>query len=80
MFPVWPIVAVEDLMAALQKYSQTHDTEAYVLANIVAAATIGQLRLEPLKNSAEIVTKESMEKEVQRVRAMGQRKVRLSLV
>jgi hypothetical protein len=74
MFPVWPIVAVEDLMAALQKNST--NMEAYALANIVAAATIAQLRQEPLKNSAEVVTAASMEKEVQRMRATMQKAVR----
>lgn len=76
MFPVWPIIAVEDLMAALHKDST--DMEAYALANAVAAATIAQLRLNPYKNSAEIVTGESMESEVQRVRTMGQMEVWLS--
>lgn len=76
MFPVWPIVAVEDLMAALQKEGAAKDMEAYALANAVAAATIAQLKLSPLRNSAEIVTGESMEAEVQRVRAMMPARVR----
>ncbi|KAL2061447.1 hypothetical protein VTL71DRAFT_7720 [Oculimacula yallundae] len=75
MFPLWPIVAVEDLMAALQKDSG--DLEAYALANAIAAATIVQLKLDPLKNSAEIVTVENMEREVQRVRNMGVMKLTL---
>lgn len=75
MFPLWPVVAVEDLMVALHKDGE--DTEAYALANTVAAATIMQLRLDPLKNSAEVVTVESMEREVQRVRAIGRMKVKL---
>ena len=70
---MWPIIAVEDLMAALQKDSK--DMEAYALANAVAAATIAQLRLDPLKNSAEIVTGKSMENEVERVRSVMQRTV-----
>jgi hypothetical protein len=74
MFPVWPIVAVEDLMAALQK--DNSGMEAYALANAIAAATIVQARLDPLKNSAEVVTAESMEREVQRLGTMGRRKVR----
>lgn len=72
LFPVWPIVSVEDLMAALQKDSK--DMESYALANIIAAATIVQLRLDPLKNSAEIVTEKNMEREAHRV-MMGRRKV-----
>jgi hypothetical protein len=74
MFPVWPIVAVEDLMAALQK--DNSGMEAYALSNAIAAATIVQARLDPLKNSAEVVTAESMEREVQRLGTMGRRKVR----
>ena len=61
-------------MASLQKDSR--DTEAYALANAIAAATIVQVRLAPLKNSAEVVTAESMEKEVQRLRATGRQTVR----
>lgn len=76
MFPLWPVVAVEDLMIALQREGE--NTEAYALANAVAAATIVQLRLDPLKNSAEVVTVESMEREVQRVRAIGRMKVKLN--
>jgi hypothetical protein len=74
MFPVWPIVAVEDLMAALQKDSG--DIEAYALANSIAAATVVQVKLNPLKNSAEVVTAASMVGEAQRLGAMGQKKVR----
>ena len=73
MFPLWPIVAVEDLMVALQRDGE--DSDVYALANAVAAATILQLRLAPLKNGAEVVTVESMEREVQRVRAIGRMKV-----
>ncbi|CZS97741.1 uncharacterized protein RAG0_06677 [Rhynchosporium agropyri] len=75
MFPLWPIVAVEDLMAALQKDSG--NMEAYALANSIAAATIVQLKLDPLRNSAEIVTVENMEGEVQRVISMGTMKLTL---
>lgn len=70
---MWPIVAVEDLMVALQK--EPRDMVAYALANAVAAATIVQLKLDPLKNSAEVVTVENMEGEVQKVRALGILKV-----
>lgn len=61
-------------MAALQK--DNSGMEAYALANAIAAATIVQARLDPLKNSAEVVTAESMEREVQRLGTMGRRKVR----
>ena len=63
-------------MTALHKDGE--DMDAYALANAVAAATIAQLRLNPLKNSSEVVTAESMESEVQRVRAMGHREVCLT--
>lgn len=61
-------------MAALHK--DNSGMEAYALANAIAAATIVQARLDPLKNSAEVVTAESMEREVQRLGTMGRRKVR----
>ena len=61
-------------MVALQRDGE--DSDVYALANAVAAATILQLRLAPLKNSAEVVTVESMEREVQRVRALGRMKVK----
>lgn len=54
-------------MAALNNDSQ--DMEAYALANAVGAATVAQLKLSPTRNSAELVTAESMESEVQRVRS-----------
>ena len=73
MFPVWPVVAVEDLMTALQK--NDGDLDAYELANAVGAATIAQLKLSPVRNSGEVVTAGSMEAEVQRVRLLSPRKV-----
>lgn len=63
-------------MVALQRDGE--DSDVYALANAVAAATILQLRLAPLKNSAEVVTVESMEREVQRVRAIGRMKLTLN--
>src|ERR1700744_2444486 len=41
MYPVWPIIKVERLVAALQKPSP--DIEVFALAYAVAAATIAQI-------------------------------------
>jgi Fungal specific transcription factor domain len=48
MFPVWPVVNVDNLIAQLQQEDQdSHDAlEAYALATSVVAATVAQLRLE----------------------------------
>ena len=61
-------------MAALQR--DPKDPGVYALANAVGAATVAQLKSKPLKNGAEIVTRESMEGEVQRVRGLNPLKVR----
>ena len=44
LFPVWPIVAVEEVMAALQQ--DPEDRETYALANAIGAATMAQLKLD----------------------------------
>lgn len=65
MYPVWPIVDVEKLLATLQQDVEEKEHETYALATAVAAATIAQLRLgqnsEPEKSlSAENLALESM--------------------
>ncbi|KAK1464341.1 fungal specific transcription factor [Colletotrichum melonis] len=65
LFPVWPIIAVEDIMASLSR--DADDLESYVLANAVGAATIAQLKLATTDND-DPATAGSMEAECQRSR------------
>ncbi|OLN88505.1 putative sucrose utilization protein SUC1-like protein 1 [Colletotrichum chlorophyti] len=65
LFPVWPIIAVEDIMASLSR--DADDLESYVLANAVGAATIAQLKLATTDNN-DPATAASMEAECQRSR------------
>ncbi|KAI6312557.1 hypothetical protein MCOR34_005562 [Pyricularia oryzae] len=44
LFSVWPIVAVEEVMAELHRNAQ--DLSTYALANAIAAATVAQLKLD----------------------------------
>ncbi|KXH69389.1 fungal specific transcription factor [Colletotrichum salicis] len=69
LFPVWPIIAVEDIMASLSR--DTDDLESYVLANAVGAATIAQLKLATTDND-DPATAGSMEAECQRSRMVLQ--------
>ncbi|KAL4813804.1 fungal-specific transcription factor domain-containing protein [Aspergillus spinulosporus] len=45
MYPVWPIVDVDELIASLQQDSDNKDYERIALATSIAAATMAQLRL-----------------------------------
>ncbi|KAL2842553.1 hypothetical protein BJY01DRAFT_200656 [Aspergillus pseudoustus] len=45
MYPVWPVVHVDSLIANLQRESEGTDYETRALATAVAAATMAQLRL-----------------------------------
>ncbi|KZL81383.1 fungal specific transcription factor [Colletotrichum incanum] len=65
LFPVWPIIAVEEIMASLSR--DADDLESYVLANAVGAATIAQLKLAATDND-DPATASSMEAECQRSR------------
>ncbi|KAF9879783.1 hypothetical protein CkaCkLH20_02594 [Colletotrichum karsti] len=65
LFPVWPIIAVEEIMASLHR--DADDLESYVLANAVGAATIAQLKLSTT-DSNDPATASSMEAECQRSR------------
>jgi hypothetical protein len=71
LYPVWPIVAVEEVIASLQRDGE--DLETYALANAVGAATMAQLKLDGPKSSADAdihdkVTAAMMEAESQRAR------------
>ncbi|KAF6814253.1 fungal specific transcription factor [Colletotrichum sojae] len=65
LFPVWPIIAVEEIMASLHR--DPDDLDSYVLANAVGAATISQLKLSTT-DSNDPATAGSMEAECQRSR------------
>lgn len=72
LFPVWPIVAVEDVISSLQR--DVDNLETYALANVVGSATMAQLKLDRLSEngSNDSATAHSMEAECQRVRALLQ--------
>jgi hypothetical protein len=68
LFPVWPIVAVEEVIAALQR--DRHDVETFALALAVGAATMAQLKLDRFKDNGvtDDCTAASLEAECQRTR------------
>lgn len=68
MFPVWPVIAVEDMLQLLQKGEE--DLETYALANMVCAATVVQLKTRCLTDGPQNVTAASMLAECLRVRQM----------
>ena len=65
MYPVWPIIKVERLIAALQKPDP--DIEVLALAYAVAAATIAQIKPAP-SSRPDNVTAEMMELRCQNAR------------
>ena len=65
MYPVWPIIKVERLVAALQKPDP--DVEVFALAYAVAAATIAQIKPAPSSRPGS-VTAEVMELRCQQAR------------
>jgi hypothetical protein len=69
LFPVWPIIAVEEIMSALHRDQE--DLDSYALANAVGAATIAQLKLGP-SDSNDPTTAATMEAECQRTRLVLQ--------
>ncbi|KAK2764450.1 hypothetical protein FQN54_009144 [Arachnomyces sp. PD_36] len=79
MFPVWPIVRVEDTVAALQRDEEGTDAETYALATAIAAATMAQLRLGESPSMNSTVMAAEMEAECQRARASFNYKQRVSL-
>ena len=62
LYPVWPIVAVENVIASLQR--DDHDMEAYALANALGAAAVAQLKAN--QSEFDSITASSMEQECQR--------------
>ncbi|KFY66058.1 hypothetical protein V496_02200 [Pseudogymnoascus sp. VKM F-4515 (FW-2607)] len=67
LYPIWPIVAVEEIMGSLQ--GDVHDMETYALANAIGAATIAQLKLD--QTGITTATGSSMAEECQRTKLMG---------
>lgn len=59
---MWPIVAVESVIASLQR--DEHDMEAYALANALGAAAAAQLKAN--QSEFDAITASSMEEECQR--------------
>ncbi|KAE8371043.1 fungal-specific transcription factor domain-containing protein [Aspergillus bertholletiae] len=68
MYPVWPIVNVEEMVSVLQKDTGHTDNETYALSTAVAAATIAQLRLENGPGAGEAITAEKLAAECLRAR------------
>lgn len=68
LFPVWPIIAAEDIIGALLR--DPADVETYALANAVCAAIIAQLKLpfEGRTDDNDPVTAASMAAECQRAK------------
>lgn len=67
LFPVWPIVDVEEVMGDLHR--DPNNMGAYALANAIGAATIAQLKLDS-PESGDTATGASMEAECQRAIAL----------
>lgn len=65
LFPVWPIVAAEDVIKSLEENQS--DMLTYALANAVGAATVAQLKLDSLPD---VATASSMEAECRRAKAI----------
>ncbi|GAB1198379.1 hypothetical protein APSETT444_007698 [Aspergillus pseudonomiae] len=68
MYPVWPIVNVEEMVSVLQRDAGHSDDEAYALSTAVAAATIAQLRLEQASSAQQTITAETFAAECLRAR------------
>ncbi|OGM47893.1 C6 transcription factor [Aspergillus bombycis] len=68
MYPVWPIVNVEEIVSILQQDAGHSDDETYALSTAVAAATIAQLRLEQGPSARETITAERFAAECLRAR------------
>ncbi|KAL9946372.1 hypothetical protein D7B24_001683 [Verticillium nonalfalfae] len=70
LFPVWPIVAVEEVIASLQRDAE--DQEMYALATAIGAATMAQLKLDRSRDCGinDAVTAHVLEAECQRSRVL----------
>lgn len=79
MYPVWPIVNVEEIVSALQQDVTYQDNEAYALATAVAAATIAQLRLEQVSGVGEAITADKLAAECLRSRDLCDYRSRANL-
>lgn len=77
MFPVWPVVKVEEVIATLQRNEE--DIETYALACAVGAATTAQLKLTRAALSGDTVTGAMMEAECQRARTLDKTGPKLNL-
>lgn len=77
MFSVWPIIKVEEIIAALQ--NNGNDQETYALATAVSAATIAQLKLAESSGGADPISGRKMEDECQRARSQGKTGPRLNI-
>lgn len=79
MFPVWPIVNVEDMLAALQQDTEGEDTETFALATAIASATIAQLRLDQSPSVRDAITSHTLAAACLRARRSSKYKMRVNL-
>lgn len=68
MFPVWPVVRVEELITALERDPEANELEAYALTTVVAATTIVQLQLKENNGSNILVKASDMANECEKAR------------
>ncbi|EAU34148.1 conserved hypothetical protein [Aspergillus terreus NIH2624] len=80
MYPVWPIVDVESVIARLRQHPDSEETtETYALATAVAAATIAQLRLGHNADSEKSITADAFAAECLRARSSSGYRARVNL-
>ncbi|PYH49414.1 Zn(II)2Cys6 transcription factor [Aspergillus saccharolyticus JOP 1030-1] len=79
MYPVWPIVDVEKVLATLQQDTEEKEHETYALATAVAAATIAQLRLGQTSGPEKSLSAENFALESMRARRLYDYRSRLNL-
>ncbi|PYH91608.1 hypothetical protein BO71DRAFT_459543 [Aspergillus ellipticus CBS 707.79] len=79
MYPVWPIVDVENVMSILQQDTEEKDHETYALATAVAAATIAQLRLGQNSLPDKSITAEHFATECMKARRLCDYRSKLNL-
>ncbi|KUJ09907.1 uncharacterized protein LY89DRAFT_597187 [Mollisia scopiformis] len=68
MFPTWPVIGSQSLLRNLH----ANDTDTYIVATALCAATMAQLHISPLQYEARTFLSEDMERECRRVRVASQ--------
>ncbi|KAL7806386.1 hypothetical protein V8C44DRAFT_339064 [Trichoderma aethiopicum] len=70
MYPVWPVIHVEDLLGRLDELesSESPNSDAYTMALALCAATMAQLNLTAMEDVQPHINSEYLEKECNRCR------------